>query len=80
MISYIGKDKLYKDGYKYHSSIILIGIEYGINDFVVYKEEYIEKEHKAKIYYSKRENRPYFIAKDGRHYIDDFVNCYGMAM
>ena len=81
MINYIGKDKLYKDGRKYHSGIVLIGVEYGIDDYVVYKDEYIDKEHKAKIKYSERENRAYFDTKiDGRHYIDDFVNCYGMAM
>jgi len=73
--------KILKDGRKYYSGIILISVEYGIDDYVVYKDEYIDKEHKAKIKYSKRENRAYFDTKiDGRHYIDDFVNCYGIAM
>ena len=38
MIEYIGKDKLYKDGRKYHSMIVLVGIEHGIDDYVIYKE------------------------------------------
>lgn len=78
MISYVGKDKIYMDGMKYHSNIVLVGVQYDINDFVVYKERYGTKEHKAKIYYSKRENRAYFNAKDGRHYVDNFMNVYGM--
>ena len=71
------KNKVWMDGMKYNSNIVVTGIDYNINDSVVY--EHNNKVHKAMIKYNKA-GRAYFDTKiDGRHYLDNFTNVYGIA-
>ena len=54
-------------------AINIIGVDYGINNSIIWCWNNEEKQHKTKIYTSRKGN--YFLVDKIRYYINDFIRC-----
>lgn len=54
-------------------AINITGIEYGIEDKIIWRWSNSNKLHKAKVYTSRKGN--YFLVDKIRYYINDFIRC-----
>lgn len=54
-------------------AIIILDIEYGINDYVVFKYSNDKRKRKAKIKYDNNRQSYYFTSCGNRYYFDEFI-------
>lgn len=62
--------------YKWYSAFLgieIINVVNGREDYAIWRWTNEKKTHKSRIFYTVRENRPYFRRDNKREYLDEFV-------
>lgn len=61
------------------NAIMLVGIDYAIDDYAIFYRidgDAVSKTVRSKIHYTKKENKPYFISRNKRIFLENFIKTY----